>query len=209
MSFQHDKPSCFDTANWAQFEMATQRKVLVGTQLGCVYMIDDFTKSGDLKAESGDGSGANFEIINCFNQNANFCVSSLKIMKPATRERFFFGLATMDGFVKVFSSRHTMPLFEVQFYSKPLRNLWADPSRLLLFFIDEIEKDGLCALHLFGDSGQSGETRRELCRKVDLPENAQNRRVCGFFRGGRGERLDRFGASRLLRQNCVVTCTLH
>lgn len=167
----HDQPCCFDVLDRRGTDSPVARTILVGSQLGRVYLVRHL-RAGQ------PGRRGGFEFAECYNSNANFGVASVRVWRPVEPAgEFMFCAATLDGFIKVFSSAAPAPLFAVQFYSKPLRSLWADASKLLVFFVDEIEKHGLCALHFFADAGG----RRERCKKVASPENPQNRRLRPLF----------------------------
>ena len=101
-----------------------------------------------------------------YNDNSNFGISSLKAFGNNEDHQKLFVITTLDGYIKIFNIDYQTPLFEIQFYSKPLKNLFIDPSKLILYFIDELEKEGLTSLHLFIEENQIEKNEINFFKKV-------------------------------------------
>lgn len=149
--FKGDKPQTYAFLN--QDEM--NQSILIGTQLGKIFLINICLN---------DSEKYNFEKV--FNENSNFGISSLKTLKTYEEKTNMFVVTTFDGFFKIFKTDCMIPLFETQFYSKPLKNLRIDASKLLFYFIDELEKEGLTSLHFFLEANQLEKNETNFFKKV-------------------------------------------
>lgn len=149
--FKGDKPQEYAFLN----QDKANQSVLIGTQLGKIFL---------LNISLGDSLKYNFEKV--FNENSNFGISSLKTLTSYEENSNMFVVTTFDGFFKIFKTDSIVPLFETQFYSKPLKNLRIDASKLLFYFIDELEKEGLTSLHFFLEANQLEKNETNFFKKV-------------------------------------------